>query len=161
MRFQYISKATNIFLGAFQFSLWDSMMKKTLMMTKKNSFNSLYEIHQSISIEIVYSFTLLSILFMRFKSRVYWEVYVRRENFQFSLWDSLPLNSGFWRIYSLSILFMRFPSENTKSGIKVTLLSILFMRFFYFRSSNKSRERSLSILFMRFFSFFSLNLWEV
>ena len=117
----------------FQFSLWDSKnVLHTVDWASQMTFNSLYEIHNSLYIRYNVGACVLSILSMRFAEKHGHLPEEPQYYFQFSLWDSQPLLglAGPCTRLSLSILSMRFkPSWLRTSQHSDAPLSILSMRF--------------------------------
>ena len=144
---------------------------RTLGLWLKHSFNSLYEILSSLSLETRSGLISLSILFMRFNKDTSYSVTVScsfNSLYEIQLVDTvgsvlsmLAFNSLYEILsipitYSatsipLSILFMRF-NKNTRRNIRKICyrLSILFMRFTRTCLHFSRLKVCLSILFMRF-----------
>ena len=160
----------------FQFSLWDSWDVEIVLsntycwftfnslyeihwslcaINKKHlllSFNSLYEILMIVSSNIAVLMS-LSILFMRFLEVLVFGFSHKFFYFQFSLWDSFPLECQFpLLLFAFNSLYEILRCVEGICVFKSFALSILFMRFpVLYQFPFSWQEHYLSILFMRFY----------
>ena len=115
-------------LSSFQFSLWDSIKIKLIGTSiGKFPFNSLYEILQK-NKEMVRKWMKKSFNSLyEIRNKIVVNINIRKEDFQFSLWDSaIRYNFPKGTYPELSILFMRFPINNIaiKEKIRNTFNSL-------------------------------------